>query len=122
MDADMQMIFLYASPYRMLNESGEVTNSGLTVYAYGKSNLKPRKRMRGSNESFGSKPIKLNLPLELAEKIKEVPGLYECEIDFEGKSDMKNNVELRAQLNILDLDFVGTLETKLITPQAPPAK
>lgn len=98
------------------DKTGEVTNSGVTIFAYDKTNLDPCEKQRGSFTAKGRKPSKFTVPMELQEKLKQVPGVYDIEVEMQSNKDMKS------ELTLVDLDFVGTLETKVIKPVAQAGK
>ena len=103
-----KMTLLSSQPYRIVNEkTGEITE-GLTLFFYNKDSFTPAEQERGAFTVKGNKPFKANLPISMESKIKTAPGLYEVEIEMQASADMK------AQLRVIDLEFLGELELKLI--------
>jgi len=102
----MQMMLLYAMPYKIVDEKTGVINEGISTFFYGNTSLNPKIK----DNMKGEKPLKQGLPLTIAHKIKSVPAMYEVEVE------MSVGADLKAKLSIIDLDYIGDLDANIIQP------
>ena len=102
-------LVLSASTYQIQDERTGATNSGLTVFYLPTDNLAPvedeQARSRGQM-SKGLQPAKVSLPYDKHLKVLEVPAMYELSLQMVTR-------QLKTQIQPVDIDFIGTLETKL---------
>lgn len=101
------MTLLSSQPYRIVNDKSGEINEGLTLFFYGSDKFSPKEQERGQFIAKGSKPIKANLSIEMQSKVKAAPGLYEVEIEMASAADLK------AQMKVVDINFIGEIELKI---------
>lgn len=80
---------LYAKPYSFMDEKTAEMKTGISAYYIDTIDQKPQE----INEEKGYMPTKVNIPTELKNQIRDVPGNYEIEMDLQ-----KSNVGFRAKL------------------------
>ena len=111
-------LLLFASPYSITQtiDGVERTNEGVSAYFVLDDNLAPRideEAAARGQQVYGIKPSKMNLPYAAAAKIKAAPGLYDCTIKMVNKRvDVRGSSVELPTLQIIDLDFAGTIEVQ----------
>ena len=109
----MNAILLYAQPYKVTDEKTGEVNEGISLWFHGSDSLKPRVREANGQLKMGVKPYKANLPANMIEQIKAVPGLYEIDTVIEGGTQNK------AQMIVTDIDFKYALDIKQAEEKQP---
>lgn len=102
----MQMVLLYTAPYKIVDEKTGQINEGISAFLYGNTDFKPKSK----DNISGEKPLKQAFPTNMLAKIKEVPALYEVDVEMTAGADLK------PRLTVVDLNYIGNLE--IATKQA----
>lgn len=98
-----KIIVFYAKPYCVVDEKTGEINEGISVSYYGSDSFDPT----SSDGAVGKRPSKASLPLELKEKLKIAPGVYEGVFEFEVDSKGKEFLKLQ------DLEFISEITVAL---------
>ncbi|MDR1617365.1 MAG: hypothetical protein LBR98_10295 [Syntrophomonadaceae bacterium] len=93
-------IVLSTSPYSFRNEQGEVTQGVTAIYMATQSLSPTEANDRGAK---GYNVAKVNLSYDLLDKIDQVPGLYDLDIE------MRMNRQMKGEIVVVDLDFSSAL-------------
>ena len=106
-----RIILLMAQPYRIVNnQTGEIENSGVTMWYYGRDTLKGLLRGEGTERVVhGISPVKANMPYELHKKLNVVPGMYE--LDMIEEVSIGRDGRAQAKMSVLDIDYIGEIES-----------
>jgi len=96
-----KMIMLSANGYSVKDATTNQVNEGITMWFYPADTINPKQNAMSMQLDKGSKPIKVSAPLHIADKIKSVPGIYEC------STEMRANSTGQGVMKIVDFMFVG---------------
>lgn len=102
MELKSKCILLYSRPYRMVDEKTGQVNEGISMQYLTSDNLNPV----SDKDSKGIKSAKDSLPLAFAEKITEVPALYELSFS------MSVNAQGKPQMKVTDVNFISRYPLK----------
>lgn len=105
-----KIILLFANSWNMTDEDTGEIREGMSLYYFVNWELCSEQNRDGS---FGSQPAKSSAPIEVLEKIRSAPAVYEA--TFVLKTDRKTG---KGVLNIEDLDFCYDVEIKPIVDKA----
>lgn len=99
---NMNVVVMFANPYRMDDEKGEV-REGLTLeyYVYGQNGEALKPVADAGSGTLGIRRAKCSLGIEMKEKLMYVPGIYDAKFEMTVGSDGK------PVLKVADIDFVG---------------
>jgi len=103
MKSKSQMILLAASAYSMNDEETKQKIEGLSLFFYPSDDFAPCENLDSEHLNRGKKPMKVNLPYRHCTFIKEVPGLYECDLA------MNANSQGKASVTVTDVTFISAL-------------
>lgn len=92
------VVLLYARPWEMTDEVTKETRSGVSIQYMMTDTLIPA----ASDENMGYPVTKESITVECAEGLKEVPGIYEAELEL--KAQGGKNV-----LHVCGLEFISAL-------------
>lgn len=107
MNMTMEAILLYALPYEIKHDNGEI-GSGLSLWVHPTSDLSPEVGERGD---IGYKPLKLGLPLSLRHKLISAPGVYKFQVAMQAGP---NNT---ARMVAKDIDYIGEAKVTIEKPK-----
>jgi len=115
-------IMLFASPYSIQNENG-TRNEGVSAYFIMDDNLSPKLDKEAAERGqtiHGTKPVKMNMPYSTSSKIKAAPALYEVTLKMvvSRKTDVRGNSTEIPTMQVVDIEFVNTIEMKESTQKA----
>ena len=119
MKSKSHMILLSASAYSMMDEETKRLVEGLSLFLYTSDDLTPCENLDAQHLARGNKPMRVNLPYSHCADIKEVPGLYECDLA------MNTNSQGQASLKVTGVTFISALSalpTGTPQPSDKPAK
>ena len=97
----MQIILLYAAAYSIADESTGQIKEGITCNYYFNTNLDA---IDNTNGSWGTRPAKGSIDVQLMKKIVKAPALYDAEFEMNVGSDGKPVLKIR------DLDYISQVE------------
>ena len=92
-----KIILLFANPWSLTDEDTGELRDGVSCYYYINWELSSERNRDGS---FGSQPAKSSAPIEVLERIKSAPAVYDA--TFVLKTDRKTG---KGVLNIEDLEY-----------------
>ena len=110
-------LILSASTYAIPDEkTGEIKNSGLTIFYLPTDNLSPTEdptAQKRGQMSKGMQPAKISFPKEMQQKVNSVPGMYELTLQMVVR-------QLKTQIQPVDIDFIGDVDLQLAKPVTNP--
>lgn len=111
-----KIILLFANPWELTDEDTGEIREGVSCYYYINWELSSEQNRDGS---FGSQPAKSTAPIDVLQKIKSAPAVYEA--TFVLRTDRNSG---KGVLNIDDLDYCYDVDIKPIEnkPADKPAK
>lgn len=105
----MQIILLYASTYKLVDEKTGEVKQGVTCNYYFNTNLDV---VDNANGSVGTRPAKGSMDINVFAKIYKAPALYEADFDMNIGSDGK------PVLRIKDLRFLSQVSISPVGDKA----
>jgi len=114
-----RFIMLFASPFSIEDKERGTINEGISTYFLMDDNLQGRidtEAAARGQEVFGIKATKMNMPKETRQKIRNVPGFYDCTLKMTTKRVTQNgNTNEIPTMQVVDIEFVGAVDAQLKT-------
>lgn len=114
---NMNVVIMFANPYRMEAEGTHEIREGLTVeyYVFGKNGEALKPVADAGNGALGIRRSKCSMDSSMKEKLMYVPGVYDGQFEMTVGSDGKPTLKL------IDIDFIDKCRISLESGTAPDA-
>lgn len=106
-------LVLSASTYKITDDKGEITNTGMTVFYLPTDNLNPIEDAQAAEQGRmvkGLQPAKVNLPTTLAAKIIAAPAMYNLTLQMTVS-------QLKTQIKPVDIEYLGAVQMHVEQPK-----
>jgi len=108
---------LFASPFSIEDKERGTTNEGISTYFLMDDNMQGRidtEAAARGQEVFGLKATKMNMPIDVRQKIRNVPGFYDCTLKMTTKRVTAHGVTSEVpSMQVVDIDFVGAVDAQI---------
>lgn len=112
---NMNVVIMFANPYRMEIEDTREIREGLTVeyYVFGENGEALKPVADAGNGALGIRRSKCSMDASMKDKLMYVPGIYDGQFEMTVGSDGKPTLKL------VDIDFIGKCQISLDGDTAP---